>query len=264
MDPNQEYIKALMELIQDFRKMIFLIVLILLAGTVFGYYKSNMAMDYLFSRVNIVIFISPTEGFVTKLKISMILGLILTLPLIFFIVLNFIKKRLSIFSTRDTIVFTLLSYFLFLVGAAFAVFVTLPLGLTFLLGFATPDLEPMMSAGNYVSFATMFLMVFGITFQMPLGISILTRLGIVNSKVLQEKRKYVILLMFIIAGILTPPDVVSQVLMAIPLLGLYELSIITARIRERKKLPKRRKLEDDIEDDGIDGQIVNDLMKQMF
>lgn len=261
MDPNQEYIKVLMELIQDFRKRIFLIVLILLAGTVLGYYKSNIAMDYLFSRVNIVIFISPTEGFVTKLKISLILGLILTLPLIFFIVLNFIKKRLSIFSTGNIIVLTLLSYFLFLIGAAFAVFITLPLGLTFLLGFATPELEPMMSAGNYVSFATMLLMVFGITFEMPLVISILTRLGIVTSKTLREKRRYVILLMFIIAGFLTPPDVVSQVLLAVPLLGLYELSIITARIRERKKAAQEK---EKTEDDGIDGQIVNDLMKQMF
>lgn len=259
MTSSQEYLKVATELIQDFRKRIFLIVAILLSGTVFGYYKSDIAMNYLFSRVNVVIFISPTEGFVTKLKISLILGVVLTLPLIFFIVLNFFKKRLATFSTKDTFIFTAISYILFLIGASFAIFVILPLGLTFLLGFATPDLEPMMSVGNYVSFATMLLMVFGITFELPLVISILTRVGVLNSKILRQKRKYVILLMFTIAGFLTPPDVVSQVLMAVPLLGLYELSIVLARIRERKHVAVPEE-----EDDGIDKEIVNDLMKQMF
>jgi len=258
MTPTQEYLKTATELIQDFRKRIFLILAILLAGTVFGYYKSNIAMNYLFNRVNVVIFISPTEGFVTKLKISLILGVILTIPIIFFIVLNFLKKRLTNISLKYTLFLTLISYLLFLIGAAFAVFIILPLGLTFLLGFATPDLEPMLSAGHYVSFATVLLLVFGITFEMPLVISLLTHSGILNSKILREKRKYVILLMFILAGFLTPPDVVSQVLLAVPLLGLYELSIILARIREKKKIAEAET------EAGIDKEIVNDLMKQMF
>jgi len=259
MNSTQEYLKVATELIQDFRKRVFLIAVILIAGTVFGYYKSNIAMSYLFNRVKVVIFISPTEGFVTKLKISLILGIVLTIPIILFIILNFVKKRVPNFSTKDTFVFTIISYILFLIGAAFAIFVTLPLGLSFLLGFATPDLEPMMSAGNYVSFATMLLLVFGVTFEMPLVISIFTRAGILNSTILREKRKYVILLIFIIAGFLTPPDVVSQVLMAVPLLGLYELSVLFARLRERKKVIVVAE-----SDNSIDKEIVEDYMNKMF
>lgn len=263
MTGTQEYLKVATDLIQDFRKRIFLITVILFAGTIFGYYQSNIAMNYLFNRVNVVIFISPTEGFVTKLKISLILGVILTMPLILFIILNFLKKRLRNFSMRDTLILTLISYILFLIGAAFAVFVILPLGLTFLLGFATPDLEPMLSAGHYVSFATVLLLAFGITFELPLIITLLTHSGILNSKILREKRKYVILLMFTVAGFLTPPDVVSQVLMAVPLLGLYELSIILASIREKKKSVQEKEAEE-AEDDGIDKEVVEELMKQMF
>lgn len=262
MSSTQDYLKIATELIQDFRKKLLLIAVILISGTIFGYYKSHIAMNYLFSRVKVVIFISPTEGFVTKIKIAFILGFILTIPLILFILLNFIHKRFNLFSKGYIVFLTLIGYILFLIGASFALFVVLPLGLTFLLGFATPQLEPMLSVGNYVSFATVFLLVFGVTFEMPLIILSLTGAGILNSTILRKKRKYVILIIFVIAGFLTPPDVVSQILMAVPLLLLYELSIFFARIREGKKKKLKEKIPTDV--DEAEQEIIKDLMKEMF
>lgn len=262
MASTQNYLKIATDLIQDFRKRLFLIGFILMGGTIFGYYKSHIAMNYLFSKVKVVIFISPTEGFVTKIKIAFILGFILTVPLILFILLNFIHKRFNLFSRGYIVFLTLIGYILFLVGASFALFVVLPIGLTFLLGFATPDLEPMLSVGNYVSFATVFILVFGITFEMPLIILSLTGAGILNSNILRQKRKYVLLIIFLVAGFLTPPDVVSQILMAIPLLVLYELSIFFARIREGKKTKATEKSTSD--EDDAEEEITKDLMKKMF
>ena len=257
--PNQNFIHGLTDFIQDFRKRVFLIFALLLTGTIIGYYKANIAMTYLFNRVDIVIFISPTEGFIAKLKIAFVLGIILTIPIILHIILSFIKRRFIMLSIKHTLVLTVISYLLFLIGSAFAIFIILPLGLTFLLGFATPDMQPMLSAGRYVSFATLLLLVFGITFQMPLIINILSKSGMITSTTLKEKRKYIIIGMFVLAGFLTPPDIVSQILLAVPLLFLYEISIFLAQLREKKLnkegLPPTPK---------EDGPVVTDEMMDEF
>jgi sec-independent protein translocase protein TatC len=120
-------------------------------------------------------------------------------------------------------------------GAGFALFVVLPLGLKFLLGYGV-GLTPMLTVSSYVSFISRLLLVFGILFQLPIIIIFLTRIGVVTPQLLSRQRKYAILLIFIFAAILTPPDVVTQVLIAFPLVGLFELSILLSKILARKEV----------------------------
>lgn len=250
---NKE-LMVLVEMLGDFRKRIFWIIFVLCVGTLGGYYYALDVMEYLFKFVSKVIYISPAEGFVTRLKIAFIMGAIATVPIIIFIIFKFIKRKFSKISGVLVFFLSLISYVLFLLGASFAIFIVLPLGLRFLLGFSTPNLEPMLSAGRYVSFASMLLFVFGITFELPMVINLLSRAGILTSTILRQKRKYVVLLMFVLGGFLTPPDVVSQILLAIPLLLLYEISIILARFRERKenKLGGEKGGKNEVSDEMID------------
>jgi sec-independent protein translocase protein TatC len=124
--------------------------------------------------------------------------------------------------------------FFFVLGAGFAFFVVLPLGLKFLLGYGV-GLTPMLTVSSYVSFISRLLLVFGIVFQLPIITIFLTKVGIVTPQLLSKQRKYAILLIFIFAAILTPPDVVTQILIAFPLVGLYELSILLSKILVKRR-----------------------------
>ena len=123
------------------------------------------------------------------------------------------------------------SYLLFVTGITFAFFAVLPVGMKFLLSYGAENIQPMLSVSAYVSFVMSFLLVFGIVFQLPLVILLLTKLGVVTPEWLVTNRKYAILGIFILSGILTPgPDIFSQFLMAIPTLLLYELSILISKL----------------------------------
>ncbi|MBU4208992.1 MAG: twin-arginine translocase subunit TatC, partial [Proteobacteria bacterium] len=108
----------------------------------------------------------------------------------------------------------------------------------FFLGFATETIRPLPSMREYLSFSSMLLLAFGLVFELPLVIIFLARLGIVTVEFLKKNRKYAILLFFVVAAILTPPDVVTQIMMAFPLMLLYEISIIGARVFGKKKSQK--------------------------
>jgi sec-independent protein translocase protein TatC len=105
--------------------------------------------------------------------------------------------------------------------------------------FGTEQLEPLISIGNYVSFVIGLILPFGVIFQLPLIVLLLTGVGILHPDVLVRNRKYIILLIFVLAAVLSPPDIVSQVLMALPMLLLYELSILLCRVVFRQKLQER-------------------------
>jgi sec-independent protein translocase protein TatC len=128
------------------------------------------------------------------------------------------------------------STFFFIAGALFGYLLVFPIGFKFFLSFATDTIRPMPSMKEYLSFSISFLLAFGIVFELPILLTFLARIGVVSAGFLSKNRKYAILLIFIVAAILTPPDVVSQTLMALPLMFLYEIGIIGARIFGKKKM----------------------------
>ena len=114
-------------------------------------------------------------------------------------------------------------------------FVVFPFGFKFLLGFASETIRPLPSMKEYLGFSAKLLLAFGVVFELPLVLTIMARLGIVTVEFLKKNRKYAVLIFFAGPAMLTPPDIVTQVMMAFPLMALYEISIIGARIFGKKK-----------------------------
>ncbi len=182
-----------------------------------------------------LIYTNLPEAFFTFLKAAFISGIMVASPYLLYQFWMFVAPGLYDKERRMVLPILFLSTLFFLGGALFGYFVVFPLGFEFFLSFASDTIRPMPSMKEYLGFASKLLLAFGVAFELPLVLTFLARLGIVSVDMLKRYRKYAILLFFVAAAILTPPDVVSQVLMAVPMMLLYELSIFGARIFGRKK-----------------------------
>jgi len=183
-----------------------------------------------------LIFTGLPEAFFTYLKAAFLAGLLLAAPVIIYQFWMFVAPGLYRKERRVLMPIVVLSTFFFLGGALFGYFIVFPWGFEFFLGFASETIRPLPSMKEYLSFATKLLIAFGLVFELPLVITFMARLGLVSVAFLRKNRRYALLLFFIGAAILTPPDVVTQVMMALPLMLLYEISIIGAKIFGRKPM----------------------------
>ncbi len=183
-----------------------------------------------------LIFTGLPEAFFTYLKVAFLSGIILAAPVIFYQFWMFVAPGLYDKEKRLMAPIVFLSTFFFVGGAFFGYFIVFPYGFKFFLGFASEIIRPLPSMREYLGFASKLLLAFGLVFELPLIITFLARLGMVSVSFLKKNRKYALLLFFVGAAILTPPDVVTQIMMALPLMVLYEISIIGARIFGKKNL----------------------------
>lgn len=187
-------------------------------------------------RSSYLIYTGLTQAFFTYMKIAIFSSLVLTSPFIFYQVWKFIAPALLPEEKKYVVPFVLSSTMLFLGGVLFGYFVVLPPAFRFFVSFNNDFLRAMLSFNEYLSLFIKFLLGFGLSFQLPVLVFFLAKLGIVTDRMLSKNRKYAILLMFVAAAILTPsPDAFSQILMAIPLLFLYEVSIFVAKFAAAKK-----------------------------
>ncbi|MEA3347788.1 MAG: twin-arginine translocase subunit TatC [Pseudomonadota bacterium] len=182
-----------------------------------------------------LIFTSLTETFFTYLKISLLAGFFAAFPVVIYQVWRFSAPGLYAKEKRYVFPFVFFATIFFVGGAIFGYFVVFPFGFKFFMGFATDFITPMPTVKEYFSFSVRLLFAFGVVFELPVVTAFLALLGLVNSKTLADKRKFAILGSFVAAALLTPPDVVSQMMMAGPIIVLYEMSIIVARVCGRKK-----------------------------
>ncbi|MEA2101391.1 MAG: twin-arginine translocase subunit TatC [Thermodesulfobacteriota bacterium] len=182
-----------------------------------------------------LIYTSLPEAFFTYLKVSFFAGLVLSLPVILYQLWKFVLPGLHRNESRYVLPFVLMATIFFLVGAGFAFFIVFPLGFKFFLGFSTDNISALPSLKEYLSLSLRLLLAFGITFELPVVMYFLAKMGIVNYQMLAQQRKYAIMIVVVVAAVLTPPDIISQVLLAIPLIGLYELSIWVTRFVNRGK-----------------------------
>lgn len=180
-----------------------------------------------------LVFLSPAEAFTTRIKLALAGGLVLSVPFLLYQILLFARPFLGRRQRTMALLMIPLAFALFLAGAGFGYKVMLPIALRFLLGFSGPELEPMLAVGPFVGFVILLVLPLGLIFQMPIVAVFLTRLGIIDPRSVAGRRKYAVLVIVIISAILTPPDVFSQLLMAVPLLILFELSLLVARIAVR-------------------------------
>ena len=175
------------------------------------------------------------EAFFTFLKTALISGIILASPVLLYQFWMFVAPGLYDREKKLLIPILFLSTLFFTGGALFGYFIVFPWGFKFFLSFATETIRPMPSMKEYLGFASKLLLAFGIVFELPLVITFLARLGIVSVEFLKKYRKYAVLIFFVGAAMLTPPDVVTQIMMALPLMLLYEISIVGARIFGKKR-----------------------------
>jgi sec-independent protein translocase protein TatC len=182
-----------------------------------------------------LVFISVAEAFFTYMKVAFVAGLILVSPFVLYQVWAFVSPGLYQKEKRYVVPFVFGGSFFFTLGIFFGYFVAIPVGFKFLLGYATDFIKPMPSMKEYLSFSIKFLLVFGLVFEFPVVLVLLAKIGVIDARTLSRHRKYAILLIFVFAAVMTPPDLISQVLMALPLMGLYELSILLSRIFGKKK-----------------------------
>ncbi len=175
-------------------------------------------------------FFGVMEPVISLLKLSTACALALLAPWIFF---RFSQGLIVLFgiTRRFAIVFSVVALILFYGGAAFCFFVTLPFGVNFLLGYQSKNLTAVISMGKFVDFVALFLLGFGLIFELPLVMSLACKLGMCHPETFSRQRRYAILVIAILAAVLTPtPDVLNMSLMAVPLYLLYETGIIIGRL----------------------------------
>ncbi len=182
-----------------------------------------------------LIYTGLPEAFFTYLKVSLLSGIMLATPVLLYQFWMFVAPGLYKKERQILIPIVVLSSFFFIGGSLFGYFIVFPWGFKFFLGFATDYIRPLPSMKEYLAFSAKLLLAFGLVFELPLVITFMARLGLVSVPFLKKNRKYAVLLFFAGAAMLTPPDVVTQVMMALPLMLLYEISILGARIFGREK-----------------------------
>lgn len=181
-----------------------------------------------------LIYTGLPEAFFTYLKVAFLAGILVSVPVIMYQLWMFIAPGLYDREKRLVLPVVFLSSLFFLGGALFGYFVVFPFGFKFFMGFASDYVKPLPSMKEYLGFSAKLLFAFGVVFELPLFVTFLAKLGIVDVQFLKAKRKYAILLFFVFASILTPPDVITQVMMAGPLIVLYEVSILGAKVFGKK------------------------------
>lgn len=225
------------EHLSDLRRRIIFILISVAVTSAGAYYFIDEILNFITQAGGIedFIFISPTEAFFVIIKLSLLTGLIGAMPFIFYQVWKYIGIALKKKERKYLIYFGPLSYLLFLIGAAFAFRGVLPLGIKFLLSFSKQNITPMITLNAYVSFLGKMITAFGLMFELPVVILFLSKIGVVTPKSLKKGRKYAIVAIFVLAAFLTPPDVISQIMLAVPVLAMYEISIWICIVVTKKR-----------------------------
>ena len=184
-------------------------------------------------------FITPTEPFFTAMKVSFMGSIFISMPWILYHIWGFIAPGLKVKEKKVTALFVAFGTLFFLFGGLFCYFLVVPLGLKFLLNYGTTWWKMQVTIGFYFSFVVKMILAFAFAFQTPLIMVLLTKFGVINTIKMKLYRKWAFLGTFALAAVLTPPDIITQVLLAFPLYGLYEFGMVVSRFFED---PKNREL----------------------
>lgn len=240
---------TMIEHLKDLRKTLIISLTtwcILTVVTFFGF--QDQIFDFLSLHIKAMelklVILSPLEGFMVKLKSSFFAGLLFSLPVILWEVWRFILPALNSYEKKYMLVIFPSSLVLFLAGVGFSYCLVLGVALKFLVMTAGEGFIPMLGAAKYLGFVISLLLPFGIIFQLPLITLFLTYIGLITPKIMAAKRRYAIIVIFVMAAVFTPsPDILTQTIMAFPMIILYEISILISRLVLRKKVCKNMQLE---------------------
>lgn len=233
---------SLSEHLSELRKRIFKALIALVVATIFSYLHVDKIVDIIIKPAKGLdfVYLSPPELFLAYIKISLITGLIISSPVILLEVWLFIQPGLKPVERKYVIFSMLMAIVFFLLGIVFGYYIVVPVVIDFFTKMSVERIEPMLSFAKYISFMGTLLLAFGFTFEFPLLIILLSQLELITPKTLRHYKKIFILVSFIIGAAITPPDVISQVLVALPLILLYEISIIFSTLIYKRKLRREK------------------------
>lgn len=203
-------------------------------GSGLFYIFTDGVLAFVVRPVGQLIFTAPQDAFLARLFLAFLGGIFLALPVILYQIWSFVGSALTAKERKYIFIFAPFSLILFLLGGIFAYGVAIPMTMRFLLGFATEWMMPMITVKNYISFVGTMIFAFGVTFEMPLVLMFLTKIGVATPEFLAQKRKHAVVLILIVSAVLTPPDFVTQLIMAGPLIVLYEIGIGVSKFVGRR------------------------------
>jgi sec-independent protein translocase protein TatC len=228
--PKTDLPQPLVEHLDEFRRRALVCLWWFLIFSAIGYSQVDRVVDWLAKPVGDFIFSSPGEAFFIRFRIAFGLGGACTVPIVIYQVWRFVEISLGARERRWVRAIIPASCILFFVGVALALFVVAPVAVHFLLQFTTPHLKPLISISDYLSFLFWMLIGFGILFQLPVVVVLLSRLGIVDPRTLGKYRRHAFIGILIVSAVLTPgPDMFSQLVLALPTYLLFEVSLLVAR-----------------------------------
>ena len=229
--------KLVAEHISEIRNRTIICISIFAIGVFYGFYFSDTLIYFSTSPLHQPLYYSsPAGGVAITFKIAIYFGLIVALPVITYHIIKFLQPAFENISDQHVLLWIYISYFLMLSGMTFAYFAIIPASLSFLNDFSSPQIEALITADNYFSFIGIYLLAFAIFFQLPLILLIVNKVNRLSPKLLLKQEKIVILASFIVAAVISPTvDVVNQFFIAIPLIFLYQVSIIIIWFSNRIK-----------------------------
>ncbi|MDR3112168.1 MAG: twin-arginine translocase subunit TatC [Elusimicrobiota bacterium] len=231
---------SFLEHISDLRKTVFRCVLAFIIFYPVGFFLAPYCINLLVSwtfpeNMQHLSYFTPMEVFILQLKLGGIIAFFFAFPYTLLQILKFLSPALYD-NERKLLKWSILtSSFLFILGAFFCLYLMLPLVIKFSLSFSTPQLQPVLGVGNFINLCSWLMLAFGIMFQFPMLVIALVKLGIISVKSLKDKRPYIIVIILILSALLTPPDVISQILLALPTYILFEVGLFFARNFEATK-----------------------------
>ena len=222
--------------LEELRKRVIRCLFFIIMFSIVAYFFSEKIINFVSKPIPHLYFMSPTEAFAIRIKLSLIVGVIVSVPVIFYQAWQFVVPGLLEKEVKIVIPVVVSSTIFFLIGAVFCFFLVLPVGLKFLLGFGTEKLSPLIKITDYINFISYMTLAFGAVFELPVLSYFLAKIGVISAPTLRKGRRYAIVIILILAAALTPgPDIFSQLMLAGPLYVLYEISIIVVMITRKKK-----------------------------
>jgi sec-independent protein translocase protein TatC len=227
---------SFLEHLEELRKRVIRCLFFIIIFSIVAYFFSEKIINFVSKPIPHLYFMSPTEAFAIRIKLSLIVGLIVSVPVIFYQAWQFVVPGLLEKEVKIVIPVVVSSTIFFLTGTVFCFFLVLPVGIKFLLGFGTEKLSPLIKVTDYINFISYMTLAFGAVFELPVLSYFLAKIGVISAPTLRKGRRYAIVIILIVAAALTPgPDIFSQLMLAGPLYILYEISIIVVMITRKKK-----------------------------
>ena len=212
------------------------------------FYFMDFFFDLLHSHaINVgmsLIYINPPELFMVYIKLSFVGAIVIASPFTLYNIWAFIRTGLK--GSEKTLVIFVLTFglFFFALGSVFCYIMVIPITLRFFLGMGTEGIDAMISVREFFSFVVTMLVAFGVVFEMPVIVALLARMGFLKEQTLRKNRAVIILLVFVFSAIITPPDVISQIMLGVPMMGLLQLSIYVCRFFEKKHIKAKKEAEE--------------------